>query len=1162
MGQPAGTNGYKGVCVRLARLSNAAAVGTPVLLVLGAMAATAATPTTAQAQAQALVQAQASHPAASGQAVLSPTRSRALSSDVTDKVIVVFRNQVAGLPDTPAHAAARSVAVANLQRGVLSELAAAHARDVTSISLVNAVAATVSPGAATLLAANPAVAEVIPDAVIRQAGSPTVKFARAARFKPLSGACAPKGKVQLDPEAIETIHAAGTTPSAQGLGYTGTGVKVAYIADGINVNDPDFIRANGKHVFVDYKDFSGTGTGGTSTGAEAFLDSSSIAAQGREVYNVDSYGTGLTVACDIRILGAAPGVSMVGLNVFSPSGDAYTSSIVEAVNYAVTKDHVNVINESLGSNYFPDVTSLDLFAQADQAAVRAGVTVTASSGDSGMTNTIASPASDPGVISVGASTTYRGYAQTGAAGITAPGVKGWLNDNISAISSAGFEETGATVDVVAPGDQNWALCSPDPVLYSDCVNAAGNPTSFQLTGGTSEAAPLIAGVAALVIQAYREAHGGATPTPAVVKRIMASTAENINAPADQQGAGLVDAYQAVLAARSYHVAKRSGQAILASATQLNAVAQPGTSEHFNETLTNDGAKAVTVGLTSRALSPYTTVAARSLTLTQAGDYETTVTFTVPKGQARLSASVTAVTPADTALAPQYAGLLNISLISPSGKFAAYNLPQGVGDYGNAQVADPQPGTWTALISTIGGGTGAPAPAKFAAGTATWQAFGSLSARSLTLAPGASGAVTLAVATPAQAGDESGSILLRSSAASPAFAVVTSIPVTLRSLIPAPDPTSTVTGTLTGGNGRSPLTGQTAYYQARIPAGMQALNVSATIGDDSDTLFAELVDPSGDVVSGAANALAETTLSGTLGSDPEPAAQLHAMNPAAGLWTVIVNFYNTVSGTAITEPFTITLNSTPVAAAAGLPNSAATTLAAGQPVTAMVTVTNNTTTPEAYFTDARLNRQATISLATTTPRLTLPNNMGVEPEFLVPSHTTALHAAVSSPDPVYFDFSWTFGDPDIGSTTGKTATGTYSAAEVPDGYWGVTPSLQGPFVAEPENVVGAASMTATTAAFDPAVTAGTGDLWLGSTNAAATFAPYVAQPGQSVIIPVTITPEGKAGTVVSGTIYVADSSLFSYAPLGGSGGVPLGSDVAAFPYSYTIGGQPGPARPSG
>jgi len=1114
------------------------AVGSPVLLAIAAMAATVAT-----------AQAQPSHPAASGQALLSAAQARALSSNVTDKVIVVFKNQVAGLPDTPANAAARSSAVERLQQGVQSELTAVHARNVTSISLVNAVAATVSPGAATLLAANPAVAEVIPDALVRLASPTTVKLSRATVAKLLPGTCAPKGKVQLNPEAIETIHAAGTTPSAQGLGYTGAGVKVAYIADGINVNDPDFIRANGKHVFVDYKDFSGTGTGGTSTGGEAFLDSSSIAAQGREVYNVDKYGTGLTVPCDIRILGVAPGVSMVGLNVLTPFGGAYTSSIVEAVNYAVTKDHVNVINESFGGNAFPDVSSLDLTKQADEAAVKAGVTVTVSSGDSGVTNTIGSPASDPSVISAGASTTYRAYAQTGIAGITAPGVTGWLDNNISGISSSGFEQNGPTVDVVAPGDLNWALCWPNESLYGDCVNAADNPTSFQLTGGTSESAPLTAGVAALVIQAYREAHGGATPTPAVVKQIIVSTAENINAPADQQGAGLVDAYQAVLAARSYHLAKRSGQAILASSTQLNAVAQPGASERFTDTLTNDGAKTVTVGLSTRTLSPYTTDAARSLTLTQAGNYTATVSFTVPKGQARLSVSVA------------LNGVVNLSLISPSGKFAEYNLPQGFSNYGNAQVADPQAGTWRALIVSeaagvnVTTGVGLPLPAKFAASTATWQAFGSLSASSLSLAPGASGAVTLTVATPAQAGDESGSVIVRSSVTSPGFAAVTSIPVTLRSLIPAPDPTTTVTGTLTGGNGRSPLTGQTAYYQVQIPAGTTALNVSAGTGNAANTLFAELVNPSGDVVSSATNSLAETTLSGTLGSDPEPSAQLHEPNPAAGLWTVIVDFYNTVSGTTVAEPFTITVNDTPVtAAASGLPNSAATTLAAGKPVTALVTVTDGGATPEAYFVDARLNRQATINLVTSTPRLVLPNNMGDEPTFLVPSHTTALHTVVSSPDPVYFDFAWSFGDPDIGSTTGKTATGTYTAAEVPDGDWGVTPSLLGPFGANPpDNVVATASMTATTAAFDSAITAPTGDLWLGSTNVNATFAPYVVQPGQSVTIPVTITPEGAAGTVVSGTLYVADSSMFSFVPLGGDGGVPLASDVAAIPYSYTIGG---------
>jgi subtilisin family serine protease len=1028
----------------------------------------------------------------------------------------------------------------------MSELAAAHATNVRSISLVNAVAATVSPAAARTLAANPAVAEVIPDRPIPVATPPVTHPGTAATgIKPLPGACAAKNKVQLNPQAIESIHAAeepGGGPSAQALGYTGAGVKVAWIADGVDINNPDFIRANGKRVFIDYQDFSGTGTNAPTGGAEAFLDASSIAAQGRHVYNVASYGVGLSVPCNIRILGAAPGASLVGLNVFGSAFVAFNSVFLEAIDYAVTHDHVNVINESFGSNPFPDVTSLDLIKLANDAAVKAGVTVSVSSGDAGVTNTIGSPATDPDVISAGATTTYRAYAQTGIGGITAPGITGWLDNNISGLSSAGFDQTGATVDVVAPGDLNWALCTPNLAKYAACSDFTGRPAPVELQGGTSEAAPLTAGVAALVIQAYRQAHGGATPSPAVVKQIIVSTAQNIDAPAEQQGAGIIDAYQAVLAARSYHAAKAAGQAILNRPTQLNAVGQVSTTEHFTETLTNAGAKTVTVGLSSRTLSPYKPVATATLSLTNAGGYATAVKFAVPKGQARLNASVALV------------GFINLSLISPTGKFAEYNLPQGTGNYGNAQVADPAPGTWTALISTTG--TGAPVPAKFQASTATWQPFGALSANSLTLAPGASGAVTLTASTPAQAGDESGAILLRSSAASPAFAAVTSVPVTLRSLMPTPNPTTTVTGTLTGGNGRSPGTGQTAYYQVQIPAGLKALNVSVSTGDASNTLFAELVDPSGTAVSAAANGLLVTTPSGNPGVTPEVGTQLHALNPGAGLWTVIVDFYTSVSGTAVTQPFTVTVNDTPVtAAASGLPDSASTTLAAGTPVTALVTVHNDGTTPEAYFVDARRGGLVTVNLTPqSTPVLTLPNVAGIVPTYLVPSHTTAVKTTVSSPARLFFDIQFPFGDPDIMSSTGKTATGSFSAPAVPAGEWSVTPFLVGPTGKNPaNNVTATVSMTATTAPFDPAVRAPTGDLWLGSTDPTAGITPYVVNPGQSITIPVTITPKGTSGTTVSGTLYVADSSFITGAVTANllPGTFPEGSDVAAFPYSYTI-----------
>ena len=105
---------------------------------------------------------------------------------------------------------------------------------------------------------------------------------------------------------------------------------------------------------------------------------------------------------------------------------------------------------------------------ANDAAVKAGVVVTIASGDSGVTNTIASPASDPHTISVGATTTYRAYAQAGFGATNRLGIKGWIDNNISGLSSGGFDQTGHTVDVVAPGDLNWALCSTKPRLWFGC----------------------------------------------------------------------------------------------------------------------------------------------------------------------------------------------------------------------------------------------------------------------------------------------------------------------------------------------------------------------------------------------------------------------------------------------------------------------------------------------------------------------------------------------------------------------------------------------------------------------------------------------------------------------------------------------------------------------
>jgi hypothetical protein len=182
---------------------------------------------------------------------------------VTNHVIVIMKSQPAAAATGTAASAMRSAEIASAQAPLMRELRQVHATHIKPYRLVDAFAATVSKGEAARLKSQAGVKEVIRDVMIREAppSQPTMTMTKAkagtspaatpapASLTPnvIPGACGSNGAVQLDPEGLALTNTDSDDPSAKtarSLGINGAGVKVAWIADGVDPNNINFIRAN------------------------------------------------------------------------------------------------------------------------------------------------------------------------------------------------------------------------------------------------------------------------------------------------------------------------------------------------------------------------------------------------------------------------------------------------------------------------------------------------------------------------------------------------------------------------------------------------------------------------------------------------------------------------------------------------------------------------------------------------------------------------------------------------------------------------------------------------------------------------------------------------------------------------------------------------------
>lgn len=302
-------------------------------------------------------------------------------------------------------------------------------------------------------------------------------------------------------------------------------VKVAVVDSGIDFNHPDLapnIISTGKSFVPDVtttQDYLGHGT----------MIAGVIAANG-------------------NLQGVAPNVGLVPYKVFQ-TGAADSMWIVEAIVEAA-KDDMDVINLSLGTykslKNKEDQAVIKAYRRAISYANKEGSIMIASSGTDGYNM------KSPKVLA----------KQLGLPNDVQMHLPGGLSDvvTVSATNNvdqlAFYSNFGPQVNIAAPaGDygENYETLGqiqlaamtittyPLNLPQSELSQYAGFEHGYEFMIGTSLAAPKVSAVAALIIAEYQEKYNK-KPTVNQIKQYLYKGASKVNAPRQEVGVGIVNAY--------------------------------------------------------------------------------------------------------------------------------------------------------------------------------------------------------------------------------------------------------------------------------------------------------------------------------------------------------------------------------------------------------------------------------------------------------------------------------------------------------------------------------------------------------------------------------------------------------------------------------------------
>ena len=304
-------------------------------------------------------------------------------------------------------------------------------------------------------------------------------------------------------------------------GYTGEGVGVAIIDTGV-VEVP------------------GLDTGNVFHGPDLSFDS-----QDPELVHKDAYGHGTHMASIIagrdqpgtptsylqqdRFNGIAPDANLLSVKVGASDGAVDVTQVIAAIDWIVEhRDdngmNIRVLNLSYGTDSLQS-TRMDPLAFAVEQAWRSGIVVVVAGGNDGSDNrNLANPARDPYVLAAGAADTM--------------GTVGTADDVVPSWGTRGTNQRH--VDVVAPGVSVVGARVPNG--YADERNPQARVgTRFARASGTSQAAAVVSGEVALLLQARPQL------TPDQVKAQLMTTARPFKSASVQyRGSGSTDVRAAQL----------------------------------------------------------------------------------------------------------------------------------------------------------------------------------------------------------------------------------------------------------------------------------------------------------------------------------------------------------------------------------------------------------------------------------------------------------------------------------------------------------------------------------------------------------------------------------------------------------------------------------------